>query len=215
MARKIGQAFGLVARSQILGRRTEYAPAACEMVRYDMVFAYVADTDVDVDFLVDQIYRPVQYLEVDLESGVHLDQFGQHGRHVVSSESGTRRNSQSSPYLNLGLLKRALELIVDIEYTLGPRQHQFTAFGHRDMPGGAMKQLHFQGVLEHGDTLAHVRRRRAQLESRGREVRAARRMDKHSEVLRQNIVHEVCSPKSRVVGYHGTEKGLVWLGDTR
>src|SRR5258707_6456480 len=185
------------------------------MVWYDVVFAYVADTDVDVDILVDQIHRSVQYLQVDLQSGMHFDQFGQHGRHVVSSESGTRRNSQSPPDLDLGLLQRALELVVDIESTLGTRQHQFTAFCHRHVPGGTVKQLHFQGVLEHGDALAHVRRRCTQLEGRGREIRAPRRVDKHSEVLRQNIVHEVCSPKSRVVGYRGNEKGLVCLRDTR
>src|ERR1700688_53982 len=185
------------------------------MVRYDVVFAYVADTDVDVDILIDQIHRSVQYLQVDLESWMHLDQFGEHGRHVVSSESGTRRNAQSSPYLDLGLLQRALELIVDIEHTLGPRQHQFTAVGHRHMPSGAVKQLHFQGALEHRDALAHVRRRRTQLESGGREVRAARRVDKYSEVLRQNIVHEVCSPKSRVVGYRSNENRLLCMRDTR
>jgi hypothetical protein len=43
----------------------------------------------------------------------------------------------------------------------------------------------------------------------------ARRVDKYSEVLRQNIVHEVCSPKSRVVGFRGNEKGLVCRRGTR
>ncbi len=185
------------------------------MVRYDVVFAYVADAHVDVDVLVDQIHRSVQYLQVDLEPGMHFDELGQHGRHVVSSESGTRRNPQSSPYLDLGFLQRAFELIIDIEYPLSPRQHQFTAFGHRHVPSGAVKQLHFQGVLEHGDALAHVRRRRTQLERRGSEVRAPRRVDEYPEVLRQNIVHEVCSPKSRVVGFRGNEKGLVCRRGTR
>src|ERR1700692_4269099 len=139
MAGKISQAFGFMASSQVLGRCTEYAPAASEMMRYDVVFTHVSDADIDVDLLIDQIHGSIQYLEVDLQSRMHLDQFGQHRRHVVSSEPGTRRYPQSSPYLGLRLFQRAFELFVDIEHTLSPGQHQFAAFGHGHVPGGAVK----------------------------------------------------------------------------
>src|ERR1700722_4413634 len=109
------------------------------MVRYDMVFTHIADTDVDVDLLIDQIHRSIQYLQIDLQSWVHFDEFGQHGRYVVSSESGTRGDAQSSADLDLGLLQSALELLVNIQYALGPREHQLAPFSHRHVSSGSVK----------------------------------------------------------------------------
>src|SRR5216684_2950025 len=103
-------------------------------MRYEMRIANTTDQHVYVDLL--------------------FHQFRQHGRDVIASQPRACRDTQSPANLGLDVIERAVQLPVNIQHALRPRQHYLTAFCQRYVPRAPMKQLDLESILQEGYAFA-------------------------------------------------------------
>jgi hypothetical protein len=133
----------------------------------------LAEADVEVEAFVDQVDRPVEQFELDLEPGVFLCQRRQRRCDAVAAEAGAGADAQEAARFGARFGDGIGELVDVVEDALRPLQHGLARLGERHAARRPVQQRGVQRRFEDGDALADDGVGEAQLACGGGEAAVA------------------------------------------
>ena len=123
----------------------------------------LADPDVDVDVLLDQVDDAIRQQQVDLDLRILGEKRRECGHDVQMPDQHPRMNAQRASWHGLQLRNAVVGLRDLMEYLLDLGEVELAGFGERELTAGAVDQTTAETRLQSADVAGHRRRRQTEL----------------------------------------------------
>ena len=163
VARQLCHRTRRAAPGQVSGRGAQDAVVTHQLAGDQVRLDVLAHPDVEVETLGDDIDQPVEHLEAHLQRRVGGHQLRNGWRHHVAPEAEAAAHPQLAARHALALGHLVEQAVQAGQDSQRPCIHLLAIGADYHPPRAAVKQAYIQRCLQHGNALAHIRGRHAQL----------------------------------------------------
>lgn len=136
-------------------------------------FGDIADADINIDILADQIDRMIDHFKPDFQQWVTLGQFGKRRRQMPSPDPKAGADPDQAVRLCVAPTDCLGHPVRRLEDTLRPLIDRLAVVGDRHLSRRSVEQLDLQGLFQNRNPLADESRRFSEVIRGGDKTRTA------------------------------------------